>query len=103
MRVKSTAPSKHPRTCCPAFHLLPTPTCWPRPRRTASNTPQLPRSLPLPQKVALGLWVLGLPLGPSKLSLGSSIGLPGWTHARGEGQLAQGGGWEGEEVETREG
>ena len=53
--------------------------------------------------VALGLWVLGLPLGPSKLSLGSSIGLPGWIHARGEGQLAQGGGWEGEEVETREG
>ena len=64
---------------------------------------QLPRSLPLPRKVALGLWVLGLPLGPSKLSLGSSIGLTGWTHARGEGQLAQGGGWEGEEEETREG
>lgn len=65
--------------------------------------PQLPRSPPPPQKVALGLWVLGLPLVPSKLALGSSIGLMGWTHARGEGQLARGGGWEGEEEETREG
>lgn len=93
MRVKSTAPSEHPpplavqlSTCCPP------PLAGPAHIELHQTPPQLPRSLPLPRKVALGLWVLGLPLGPSKLSLGSSIGLTGWTHARGEGQLAHGGG-----------
>lgn len=69
--------------------------------------PQTPGGPPLLQKSAWGLWVLGMPLGPSKLFPGSSVGLMGWTHAWGKGQLAPGGsqtlwegGWEGEEGET---